>query len=67
MPQPQAYQDTVVQLGQRVNVARLGKLLGMAPRSFYKKCKGQIDMLKFRHPRSYACPQSMIVDQFSET
>ena len=51
-------------LGQRVNVKCLGKLLGMGPCSFYKKCKGQVDMRKFPHPRGRnPCPQIMIVDQ----
>ena len=51
-------------LGQRVSVKCLGKLLGMGPCSFYKKCKGQVDMRRFPHPRGDACPQSLIIDHF---
>ena len=50
-------------LGQRVSVKCLGKLLGMGPCSFYKKCKGQVGMRGFPHPRGHACPQSLLVDQ----
>lgn len=51
-------------LGHRINVGCLRKLLGMASRTFYKRCHGGLDMRKFPAPSGHSSPQSVIVDQF---
>ena len=51
-------------LGHRINVECLRGLLGMASRTFYKRCHGTLDMRKFAAPSGHSSPQSVIVDQF---